>query len=663
MKNSVIKNIGLAITDHWGRNGILGKMVYRLLLVMVLFSLGRVAFYLYNQSLFPQMNLSKFMTIIYGGLKFDVSAVLYTNLLFILFFLIPSPLRLKKRTQGVIKYIFFITNGVVLALNSYDTVFYPFTLRRTTANIFKEFENEGNLLNIFLKGIVDYWMIFLMFVIMVVVLVKLYGKDREQKLKSNWLAHYSLGLIFMLLGIGLTVAGLRGGFKHSTRPITLSNAAKYTEFPREISIVLNTPFAIFRTLGTESFDEKNYFADRTELNQIFTPFHAAPDSVGEFKPDNVVIIILESFGKEFFGSLNPDLDNGTYEGFTPFLDSLLTKSKTFNFTYANGRKSIDAMPSILASIPSIKTPYILTSYSGNDIQGLPALLKKKGYFSGFFHGAPNGSMGFQSFARLAGFDKYYGKDEYNNDDDYDGIWGIWDDKFFGFFADQMNALPQPFMTTLFSVSSHHPFEVPDAYKDKVKEGTNPLQKCINYSDMALREFFAKASQMPWYNHTLFVITADHSPPFQAYDKYRTDAGLFMIPIFLYHPQHPEWAEQDRNELMQQIDIMPSVLGYLNFDDAYFGFGRNVFDTLSVPYAINYESNAYQYFSGEYMLQYEDVQDKAVGLYNLKNDVLLENNLIAQDTVVLKETETKLKAFIQQYNYSIVHDKMTAENWE
>ena len=71
--------------------------------------------------------------------------------------------------------------------------------------------------------------------------------------------------------------------------------------------------------------------------------------------------------------------------------------------------------------------------------------------------------------------------------------------------------------------------------------------------------------------------------------------------------------------------MPSVLGYLNFDDAYFGFGRNVFDTLSIPYAINFQSKAYQYFSDDYMLQYEDVQDNAVGLYNLKNDVLLEDN--------------------------------------
>lgn len=662
MGNTIINNIRLAVADHWGKNGVLLKVVYRLFLMMVLFTIGRIVFYLYNESLFPQMNLHKFLIILKGGLKFDISALLYTNVLYILLFLLPTPLRYKQWFKSFLKYLFFVTNGVLLALNSYDTVFYPFTMRRTTAGIFKEFRNEDNLFNIFLKGIVEHWPIFLVFIVLVALMVKLYGKDKKLKPGSHWLAHYSLGLVFLVVGVGLIIGGMRGGFKHSIRPITLSNAARYTEFPREISIVLNTPFAIYRTLGKESFEEKKYFTDRAELDRVFTPLHPAPDTMATFQPDNVVIIILESFGKEFFGSLNRDLDNGTYEGFTPFLDSLLTKSKTFNFTYSNGKKSIDAMPSVLASIPSNKTPYVLTAYSGNKIEGLPALLKKKGYVSGFFHGAPNGSMGFQSFAKLAGFDKYYGKDEYNNDADYDGIWGIWDDKFFGFFADQMNTLSQPFMTALFSVSSHHPFKVPEAFKDKVKEGPNPLCKCINYTDMALREFFAKVSEMPWYENTLFVLTSDHTPPYQMHEKYRTASGVFQVPIMLFHPKHPEWASDNRNQLMQQIDIMPSVLGYLNYDEAFFAFGRNIFDTLSVPYAINFQSNAYQYFSDEYLLQYDDVQDKIRGLYNSRSDDLLEKNLAGQDTLTEDRIETRLRAFIQQYNYSIINNKMCVENW-
>ena len=353
------------------------------------------------------MTLGKFSYIIWGGLKFDLSAILYTNLLYLLFFSIPNPLRFKNWARKLMKYLFFTTNGFILWLNCYDMMFYPFTLRRTTLHILKEFENEGNIMAIFLNAMVDYWPIVILFFVMIFLMIKLYGKVSKASIRSTRLAHYSTGLVLMMAIFTLVIGGLRGGFKHSTRPITLSNAAKYVEFPREISIVLNTPFAIYRTLGNVSFEQKQYFESQEELNNVFTPVHTAADSTLEFKYDNVVIFILESFGKEFIGSLN-----GNYEGFTPFIDSILTRSKTYLYTFANGKKSIDAMPSVFASVPSIKTPYVLTSYSGNKIDGLASILSRKGYTTGFFHGAPNGSMGFQSIARLTGFQKYYGKSVY-----------------------------------------------------------------------------------------------------------------------------------------------------------------------------------------------------------------------------------------------------------
>lgn len=538
-------------------------------------------------------------------------------------------------------------------------IFYPFTLRRTTASIFKEFQNEDNFLGILAKGLVEYWIIVLLFVALVAIMVKLYGKDRKPIIKSNWIAHYSVGLLFLLMGVGLLLGGLRGGFLHSTRPITLSNAAKYAEFPREINIVLNTPFAIYRTLGAESFEEKHYFEDKNELDQVFNPFKAAPDSVGEFKYDNVVIFIVESLGKEFIGTLNNDIENGAYEGYTPFIDSLLTKSKTYWHSFANGKKSIDAMPSILASIPSIKTPYVLSPYSGNKIDGLANVLNTKGYSTGFFHGAPNGSMGFLSFSKLAGFDKYYGKTEYNNDDDYDGIWGIWDDKFFEFYANSLNEMEQPFMGALFSTSSHHPYGIPEDFQGTLKEGPTPLHQCINYSDKSLELFFDKVSKLPWFENTLFVITADHTPSYPYYEQYRTASGLFKVPIIFYHPQHPEWADENREDLIQQIDITPSILGYLDYDQPSFAFGRNIFDSLSVPYVFNYQGNAYQYFYEDYLLQYDDGQEKTLALFNFKEDVLLRENIVGKMPEIQLQMETRVKALIQQYNYTVLRNEMSA----
>src|SRR5690606_14279042 len=138
------------------------------------------------------------------------------------------------------------------------------------------------------------------------------------------------------------------------------------------------------------------------------------------------------------------------------------------------------------------------------------LLGEKGYETAFFHGAPNGSMGFSAYMQLAGIKNYYGKNEYNNDDDFDGIWGIWDEPFMQFMAKKLDTFKQPFFSSFFSLSSHHPFKVPEHYAGKFPKGQLPLHEPIGYVDNALRQFFNTASKSEWYKNTLFVIVADHA---------------------------------------------------------------------------------------------------------------------------------------------------------
>src|SRR6185369_3185531 len=307
----------------------------------------------------------------------------------------------------------------------------------------------------------------------------------------------------------LFVGGARGGFRSSTRPITLSNAAAYAAVPNDINIVLNTPFAFMRTAKANVIEKVNYFSSEQELDQVFTPLRIPKDTAA-FNPQNVVVIILESFSKEFIGIYNKDIDDGNYKGYTPFLDSLINVSHAYQYSLANGRKSIDAMPSVISSIPSIEVPYVLSHFSGNKVNSLAGLLRDKGYYTAFFHGAPNGSMGFDAFANLSGFDNYFGRTEYNNDDDFDGYWGIWDEPFLQFYAKKMDSFKQPFFTTLFTVSSHHPYNLPDGYENKFKGGPKIVHRTIEYTDFALKRFFKSASVMPWFTNTLFVITADHA---------------------------------------------------------------------------------------------------------------------------------------------------------
>lgn len=639
------------------RGNVYAVVIINLILAMLIYTLCRLEFYLVNKAdFFPEV--ADLRTIFLGGLKFDLTAVLYSNIVYIAMMIIPFKFRYGKVYQKVAKWLFIVVNSICVIINLSDSVYFKFTGRRTTMSFFSEFQNDNNLLTIMGEGIVQYWYVSLTAVVIIAICALLYFRPdfsrRFERDAAPWI-YYVRNTIAMAVAVFFIVNGMRGGFGSFVRPITLSNANAFVNKPLEASIVLNTPFCMMRTIGNKPYNDPKYFKSEEEADKIFRPV-IIPHPNGEFKRMNVVVFILESFSKEFVGELNKDLDGGNYKGFTPFLDSLIQQSLTFEYTFANGRKSIDAMPSVLSSIPRFYEPYFLTEYSNNKVSGIAGELDKKGYYTAFFHGAPNGSMGFEAFAKVTGFKDYYGMTEYGNDSDYDGTWAIWDEEFFQFFANKMGTFKEPFMTALFSASSHHPFHVPEKYKDIYKEdGIHPLHKCIMYSDNALRKFFDNAKKQPWYNNTLFVITADHTNALTR-KEYTNDAGNFKVPIIFYTPNGD--LKGRLPEIAEQIDVMPTVLGYLNYDEPYLAFGHDLLDsTYTSHYAINHYDQTFQFFQDSLMYQFDGKDTKAV--YNFVTDIYLQNNLLDKtDTKKREMVETKMKAIIQQYINHMTQNRLT-----
>jgi len=632
-----------------------GVLIMRFALIMVLFSISRLTFFWFNADLFREISFERFLNILVGGLRFDLSALLYVNSLFLVFSLLPLKVKFKGWYQKGLKWLFLITNGIALALNVSDTIYYRFTLKRTTAGVFKQFSNEENMGALWARFIIDYWYATLLWIVFMLVLGFLYNRFKPKPaLKTFGWKYLVLSTITLAFAGGLAIGGMRGGFRHSTRPINISNAARHIERPEQVSIVLNTPFSIFRTFGKSVFQPVHYF-EEDELEKIYSPVFqpeksASRGNVEQSKP-NVVLIILESFGREHIGALNENLENGTYEGFTPFLDSLISNSRAFNRAYANGRKSIDALPSIIASVPSLVQPYIVSEYANNEINGMAGLLSQIGYESAFYHGAPNGSMGFMAFTKMAGYDQYIGKTEYDNDEDFDGMWGIWDEPFFQFFARDMSRLKEPFFTTLFSVSSHHPFAVPEQYADTFPEGPLPLHEVMGYSDMALRKFFETASKTSWFENTLFIITADHcTTPF--HEEYKTPAESFAVPLIFYKPG--ELSQKLDSGLAQQTDILPTVLSYLDYPYPFVTFGNDLFSKgKEERFVVNYINESYQFLFQNYAIYFDGTD--ITGIYDLKSDPLQENDLNGQ--VDMKEATTILKAYLQQYISRMINDEL------
>jgi len=363
---------------------------------------------------------------------------------------------------------------------------------------------------------------------------------------------------------------------------------------------------------------------------------------------NVVIIILESFGKDYTGFYNN-------QPYTPFLDSLISQSLSFKYSFANGKKSMEAVPAIVASLPALNdNPYILSQYSTDDTYGLAEILKDQGYYTAFFHGGINGTMGFDNFAYLSGFNDYFGKNEYNNNDDYDGKWGIYDEPFLQYFSNKMSSFKQPFITSVFTLSSHHPYNVPEKYKNKFKEGELPIHRAVEYADYSLRKFFDTAKKTDWYKNSIFVLTADHTSMTNS-SYYLNKVGQFCIPIFFYTPDG-SLSGKTKN-IIQQIDIMPTVLDYLHYKKPFYSIGNSALKNDN-HFAVNYMSGIYQLTQDNYTYLFNG--DESIGLYNLRTDSMLHNNLINIEVKQEAKMKTKLKAIIQTYNHSLINNAMTIE---
>lgn len=645
--------------------------VSNLLLVYVIYSLCRLVFILENLSTFSsRLTAASLWEMWSGGLRFDTSAILYTNALYIVMMLLP--LHLKERTwwHAAARWVFAVTNGICVIANLADCVYFQYTSRRTTATVFSEFSNENNLAGIFGTEILRHWYIVLAGLAMIYCLWRLCAvPDIKRQQPMKW--YYITQTVALAVAVPLCISGMRGGVTKAVRPITISNANQYVDRPLEAAIVLNTPFSIIRTFDKKVFVVPKYYTEQ-ELDAIYSPMHTpVADSLNTQHSTlntkkNVVVLIVESFGREYIGGYNKWLENGTYKGYTPFVDSLMEHSLTFKYSYCNGRKSIDGMPSILSGIPMFVEPFFLTPASMNDVSGLAKELKKEGYHSAFFHGAENGSMGFQAFARATGFDEYYGRTEYNDDKrtggdrDFDGTWAIWDEPFLQFYANKMSGMRQPFVTAVFTASSHHPYNVPEAweatykYEAKCSPDKLPIHKCIRYTDNALREFFNTAKKQPWYENTLFVITSDHTN-LSNHEYYQTDLGGFCSPVIFFDPSGTMPTGM-RDGIAQQIDIMPTVLDIVGYKGKYVAFGINLMVTPDKnTWAVNYLNGIYQYVKGDYLLQWDGEKTKAV--YNFKTDSLLRHNLIGHMPAEARQMEREVKAIIQSYMERMTENKL------
>lgn len=626
--------------------------VVRLCTMLLLLAFSRWLLFLFNTGNFPDLNLKEQFRLFFVGMRFDIWTLIIANLPFLVFYGIPLEFKYNKAYRQIVDILFIITNTLSITLNLIDVIYYRYIDKRMTSELFgfaqHTDDNQGDLIKQFL---IDFWFMVVIFVFFLVIIIILTRKTKvmplEIKNRRRW--YFTRTLIFLAI-VALSIIGLRGGLQN--KPISIITAANYTK-TQNIPLVLNTPFTIGRGSSGEVLKPLHFYDD-DELEHIYSPIHNNL-TINRFIDKNIsgyniLIIILESHGQEMVKFYNQRRETTI----TPFLDSLLAQSLVFD-GMANGRQSIEAVTSILSGLPSLMSKdYVESRYAANRLDGIGSILKRHGYSTAFFHGGNNGTMNFNASAISAGFDSYFGRNEYGNDDDYDGTWGISDMPFLQYTASKLNEMEKPFAAGVFTLSSHHPFKLPKGYELPEGDYKTDFEKTVRYTDDAMHHFFETISNYSWFDSTIFVIVGDHVNPEHHFDNYLNGYGQYQIVTAFYAPDAIK--PLNTNLLAQQTDIGISLMGALGYNDTVFSFGRNVFDSLQEPCFASYLNNIYEYSDGRYMLQ-SDGQN-ITSVFDIKEDPYLSNNLYKDgDDEAWNELNNKFRMRLQQYTNRMINNKL------
>lgn len=637
----------------WHREPLI-LLLYRLIAVLLLFSFCRWMLYLLNTSFFPNLHLFESLRLYGYGLRFDLVVLAYANIPVVLYYTLPFKWTYNRKPQLIIDFYYVFVNSLIVVLNLIDTIYFRFIGKRMTSELFQFFGDKDENIGIVGQLLVDYWYMVLFGILSIFLIIAVAKISRLEKNNDTGSAKWRTGqIINLLIMTPLTVLACRGGLQ--PKPLKTIDALQYAE-PHHVPIVLNTPFTIVKSSQSHEIKEFTLFenSDYEPIVGINPPTRFMPvaDSLAcDTVPDNVVLIILESIGQEMIGFYNPSHTNNL----TPFLDSILQQSLTFDGR-ANGRRAIESLPSILSGLPSLMdVDFPSSSYRDNGLGGFGKNLKDLGYSTSFFYGGNNGVMDFDIFSQQVGFEHYFGRAEYGNDDDYDDKWGIFDVPFLQYAADNLDTVSKPFASVIYTLSSHHPFNLPKGFiLPSDIYNWSSFEKTVYYTDCALRDFFKTAAKKEWYGNTLFVITANHANTQRYDDAFNNIWGMYAVPIAFYYPNRI--APQHTGEMAQQTDIGASILSALNITDTIFTFGRNLFDTIQMPEWVSYINQTYQYSNGHYLIQSDGQQ--TLGVFNLDQDKNVERNII--DHIQCPDLHLRLQKQLQSYNNRMINNNLTYE---
>ncbi|NLR74742.1 LTA synthase family protein [Leeia aquatica] len=288
---------------------------------------------------------------------------------------------------------------------------------------------------------------------------------------------------------------------------------------------------------------------------------------GPEKRMNVVLISVESLSADFMASF------GNTQGITPQLDALAKQSLMYTNLYASGTRTVRGLEALSLALPPTPGQSIVRRPDNENLFSLGYVFRSKGYDSQFLYG---GYGYFDNMNHFFGSNSYRVVDRTalsDKDVHFENVWGVADEDLFTLALRQMDqsvAGGKPFFSHIMTTSNHRPFTYPAGRID-IPPDSKSREGGVKYTDWAIGDFIRRAQKKPWFDNTLFVITADHC----ASSAGKTDLPVdrYHIPLMVYAPKVIQPGVMPR--LMAQVDLAPTLLGLLNFSYTSHFFGYDI----------------------------------------------------------------------------------------
>lgn len=638
------------------RAGVYTAMLYRFAVALVLLWLTRFAFAAYNADVVGSPSLGELLWLSLHGVRFDLTAAAYFNALFIAMNILPFGFVYNRIYRRVSDWVYWICNSLMLAINIGDIPYYRFTGARLRWTNVLNITTDSSIGSIVGQYAADYWWAFAAGAAVIALLVWASLRVRVTAPVPPVRLRAAVGL-FVLFG-GLTFLAMRGRVG-SGIPLAIPDAAFVVRKAPHINVVLNSPFCILRSLNRKksNIEPEIELMPADTLAAIRSSYHPGAPA-GSVRRHNIVNIIIESGGAEWVDALSV---TGTRRGLMPFLDSIAGHSLVFAHTIACSRSSCGGATAVMTGFPAFDPFYFMLSpYNKNTLDSPARLLAAKGWDTTFYYGCKHGSFNIDQTAYASGYHRIIDREAYGDDRDFDGMWGIFDYPMAAFVARDLGSLRQPFIATWFTVSAHGPFTVPDDWDTSVfiHPEASP-ERGLEYTDMALRRFFSLAATQPWYDNTIFVITADHGNRDFKGTPFDGDYVRNHIPFVIYAPGGGVEQGVVSDRVVSQHDIAATTLSLIGYDSPYVSVGADALSDSYRGYGIaRTDGGRYIVIGTRYTIYTTPDLGAVDEVYDTHADIFMS---VPLEGDVPSETLDMLRfaqAFVQDYTARLNHDRLS-----